>query len=74
MRLLEKWGHQVTVAVNGQEAVESTRRRQFDAVLMDVQMPVMDGLEATRVIRADERDSGAAHMPIIAMDGPRDAG
>jgi two-component system sensor histidine kinase/response regulator len=64
--LLEGQQHVVTVVNNGQEAVKSVASQSFDLVLMDVQMPVMDGLEATTQIRARERETGA-HVPIIAM-------
>jgi CheY-like chemotaxis protein len=64
--LLEKKGHLVTVANDGAEAVSLAQGNAFDIVLMDVQMPQMDGLEATRVIR--ERESrGGRRVPIIAM-------
>ncbi len=64
--LLEKWGHTVTLANNGAEAVEMSAAQSFDLILMDLQMPVMGGLEATRLIR--ERESGEGkHTPIIAM-------
>jgi len=65
-RLLEKKGHQVTIAGNGKEALESLSRQAFELVLMDVQMPEMDGLDATARIREKERSSGK-HVPIIAM-------
>ena len=65
-RLLEKWGHRVISAVNGQEAVECCMQETFDLVLMDVQMPVMDGLQATQAIREAESTSGS-HLPIVAM-------
>ena len=65
-RLLEKHGHAVIVAGTGKEAVAALEREAFDAVLMDVQMPEMDGLEATAAIRALEAGSGR-HQPIIAM-------
>jgi PAS domain S-box-containing protein len=64
--LLEKRGHQVVVAGNGREALAALDGRPFDAVLMDVQMPEMDGFEATAAIRAREAATGA-HTPIIAM-------
>jgi len=66
VRLLEKRGHSVTVAVNGREAVEALERRPFDVVLMDVQMPELDGFEATALIRQKEAANGG-HIPIIAM-------
>lgn len=64
--LLERWGHHVTVANNGMEAVSLTGDRPFDLVLMDVQMPELDGLDATRQIRERERKTGG-HVPIVAM-------
>ena len=64
--LLEKRGHQVVVAENGREALDALDGLPFDAVLMDVQMPEMDGFEATAAIRAREAVTGA-HTPIIAM-------
>jgi CheY-like chemotaxis protein len=66
VRLLEKQGHKVTVASNGREALAAIARERFDAVLMDVQMPEMDGFEATEAIREREKASGA-HLPVIAM-------
>ena len=66
MRMLEKWGHTVTVVSTGQEALTALAQQSFDLVLMDVQMPEMDGLEATAAIRAQECVSGT-HVPIIAM-------
>jgi CheY-like chemotaxis protein len=65
-RLLERQGHQVVVACNGREALSSLERELFDLVLLDVQMPEMDGLETARIIRARER-SGTGHMPLIAV-------
>lgn len=65
-RLLAKRGHSVVIANNGKEGVEKLERETFDVVLMDVQMPEMDGFEATRIVREKERISGS-HMPIIAM-------
>jgi CheY-like chemotaxis protein len=64
--LLEGCGHQVVVAQNGQEAVAATESQSFDLILMDVQMPEMDGLEATAAIRNRERSVGT-RIPIIAM-------
>jgi len=64
--LLEQRGHQVTVANDGREALAALDRKPFDVVLMDVQMPAMDGLEATAAIRRREEESGR-HTPIIAM-------
>ncbi len=64
--LLEREGHHVTVADNGRFAVERLKAEPFDIVLMDVQMPIMDGLEATVAIRAREKQTGG-HVPIIAM-------
>ncbi|MGO8788290.1 MAG: response regulator, partial [Terriglobia bacterium] len=66
VRLLEKRGHIVTVASNGSEALALLTRTRFDVALMDVQMPVMDGFEATAAIRKAETSSGN-HLPIIAM-------
>jgi PAS domain S-box-containing protein len=65
-RLLEKRGHRVTVAGNGQEAIDQLAKGPFDLVLMDVQMPLIDGLEATRVIREREKETGM-HQPIVAL-------
>jgi CheY-like chemotaxis protein/HPt (histidine-containing phosphotransfer) domain-containing protein len=65
-RVLEKQGHAVVVVGTGREAVEAVEREAFDLVLMDVQMPDLDGLEATGVIREQERGTGR-HLPIIAM-------
>jgi len=68
VRLLEKSGHSVSVAANGKDAVSLFERYNYDAVLMDVQMPEMDGLEATRQIRRVESESGSRrHTPVIAL-------
>jgi CheY-like chemotaxis protein len=66
VRLLQKQGHRVVVAGNGKEALEAVAQERFDVVLMDVQMPEMDGLEAAAAIRQRERQTGA-HVPILAL-------
>ena len=66
MRLLEKRGHTVTLAANGREAVAQFLRGSFEAILMDVQMPEMDGFEAAAAIRKRELETGG-HIPIMAM-------
>ena len=66
LHMLKRLGCSVEVASNGREALESTAVRHYDLVFMDIQMPEMDGVEATRLIRERERDSGH-HLPIIAM-------
>jgi two-component system, sensor histidine kinase and response regulator len=63
---LERAGHQVVVAANGREGVQALANHPFDVILMDVQMPVMDGLEATAAIREREAETGG-HIPIVAM-------
>ena len=65
--LLEKWGHLATLAQNGQEAIDILGRQSFDVVLMDMQMPVMSGIEATEHIRAREAELHLPRTPIIAM-------
>jgi signal transduction histidine kinase/ligand-binding sensor domain-containing protein/CheY-like chemotaxis protein len=66
MRILEKRGHSVKVAATGREALDSLGSEEFDVVLMDVQMPDMDGLEATEWIRKSERNTGR-RLPIVAI-------
>jgi PAS domain S-box-containing protein len=65
-RILTKAGHAVTIAVNGREALKTLESERFDIVLMDVQMPVMDGFEATRAIRQAE-SCAVRRLPIVAM-------
>ncbi len=66
LRMLQRLGCSVEVATNGREAVEMTSNRAYDIVFMDIQMPEMDGIEATRSIRERESSAGT-HLPIIAM-------
>jgi CheY-like chemotaxis protein len=73
-RLLEKRGHTVEGVETGREALAALESSQFDLVLMDLQMPIMGGLDATAVIRDREKATGT-HLPIFAltaMDGERD--
>jgi PAS domain S-box-containing protein len=65
-KLLQRFGHTITAAQNGKEAVEQWQQGQFDIILMDVQMPVMDGEQAMRSIRETEKIQGG-HIPIIAL-------
>ena len=66
VRFLERRGLRTAVAENGSEALKAVSEQAFDLVLMDVQMPVMDGLAATRAIRLQEKGSGH-HTPIVAL-------
>lgn len=66
LRLLEKRGFNVVAAQNGEAAVEASAKQNFDVILMDIQMPVMSGFDATRAIRARETTE-SKHTPIIAM-------
>jgi CheY-like chemotaxis protein/HPt (histidine-containing phosphotransfer) domain-containing protein len=66
VRLLERQGHAVVLADNGRAALAALEQQPFDLVLMDVQMPEMDGFETTAALRQHERDTGH-HLPIIAM-------
>jgi PAS domain S-box-containing protein len=73
-RLLEKQGHSVVVAGTGREALAALDDHEFDMIFMDVQMPDMDGFEATAAIREREKGSGGNHLPIIAMTAHTMAG
>ncbi len=65
--LLELQGHRVEVVENGRQVLEALEKRSFDLVLMDLEMPEMDGIEATAAIRARQRRTGAPRLPIVAM-------
>ena len=66
VRLLEKRGHRVEIATNGQQALAALEKQSYDVILMDVQMPVIDGFQATAAIREKEKTNGK-HLLIIAM-------
>ncbi|EPR41610.1 multi-sensor hybrid histidine kinase [Desulfovibrio sp. X2] len=66
-RMLEKSGYEVRAVPNGREAVQALREESFDCVLMDIQMPVMDGVEATRALRASRDMASPSHTPVIAL-------
>jgi two-component system, sensor histidine kinase and response regulator len=67
MTLLQGRGHNVVLANNGREAVKLQENEEFDLILMDVQMPEMDGFEATKIIREREKEKGLTPIPIVAM-------
>ena len=56
LALLQKWGHRVSLANNGQEALDILENKQFDVIFMDMQMPILGGLDATRLYRAREKE------------------
>lgn len=66
-RILNKLGHLVDISVNGEEAIEHLRGNDFDLILMDVNMPVMDGVEATHAIRNGEAGHNKSQIPIVAL-------
>lgn len=66
-KMLKKYGCQVTCVSNGQEAFEILQKQSFDLVFMDCQMPIMDGYEATRLIRKEEDRAGCPRTPIVAL-------
>ena len=66
VRMLEKQGCHVEAVINGQEVIDAIEESKFDVILMDIQMPVLDGLEATKLIRQNEEHTGK-HIPIIAL-------
>ncbi|MBF0510057.1 MAG: response regulator [Deltaproteobacteria bacterium] len=73
-KILEKRGHKVTVVENGRKAIAELEKERFDLVFMDVQMPVMDGVEATRLIRSDTSGAFRTDIPIVAMTAMAMAG
>ncbi|HRX78116.1 MAG TPA: response regulator [Pirellulaceae bacterium] len=73
LRLLENAGHAVTLAANGVEALEALRHKDFDLVLMDVEMPEMDGITATQAIRAQESEGSRVPIVAVTATGDREA-
>jgi len=66
LAMLQRMGHQALLAENGQKALDACRQNRFDCILMDIQMPVMDGIQATATLRQQEQATGV-HLPIIAL-------
>lgn len=73
LKMLEKMGWKATTAVNGKEVLEQLNKQAYDIILMDDQMPEMTGIEATRLIRAEEKQTGS-HVLIVAMTANAMAG
>ncbi len=65
--LLNKAGYDVDIANNGREAIEMTKKGKYDLIVMDIQMPEVDGIEAAKRIREWEKDTGMPRIPIIAL-------
>ena len=74
LHMLKKLGYHAEVATNGKEAVDCVETKAFDLVLMDCQMPVMSGYEATKIIRKREQDSNGTHVAIVAVTAHSRAG
>jgi len=72
--LLTRMGFEVDEVENGQQAVDALARKRYDLVLMDCMMPVMDGYEATRILRAREAAAGQERVPVIALTASAIAG
>lgn len=72
-KLVERLGHKVVTAVNGEDAVAQWKKEQPDVILMDLQMPVMDGMEATRTIRTQSKAQGLGHQRIVALTADAEA-
>jgi CheY-like chemotaxis protein len=67
LRSLEKYGHDVSIAKNGKEVIQLLKKHQFDIILMDIEMPEMDGIEAASFIRAHPEEVGHRNIPIVAL-------
>ncbi len=66
-KLLEKHGHQAILAANGKDVLALTGAQEFDLILMDIQMPELDGIETTQILRARSKGTGGEHVPIVAL-------